>query len=188
MTATFGLDPDAFESFYREHLPAIRGFVARRASDPQHAADLTADVFISAIERSGSYDPRRGPLIAWLLGVARHVVADDGRRRARQLRVASRVQGRALLDADSTATIAERIDAERDAARALAAMADLPGDERAILELVAVDGLSVTDAASALGVKPGTARVRLHRARRRIAEHWPGVPDPIRSLPQETRA
>jgi RNA polymerase sigma-70 factor (ECF subfamily) len=46
------------------------------------------------------------------------------------------------------------------------ALARLPEDERAVLELVAVDGLPVKEAAAALGIRPGTARVRLHRARR----------------------
>ena len=52
------------------------------------------------------------------------------------------------------------------------------GLHRYILELVAVDELTVTDAAVALGVKPGTARVRLHRARRRLARLAPAVPQP----------
>ena len=85
------------------------------------------------------------------------------------MRAASRIRGRALLDDDAIERIEERIVAERRAADALAAISDLPEDERAVLELVAVDQLSVVDAAVALGVKPGTARVRLHRARRRLA-------------------
>jgi RNA polymerase sigma-70 factor (ECF subfamily) len=46
-----------------------------------------------------------------------------------------------------------------------AAVAQLPEGERAVLELVALDDLSVTEAAAVLGVRPVTARVRLHRAR-----------------------
>ena len=42
---TIGTDPDALESFYREHVWAVQRFVARRVSDPHVAADLTADVF-----------------------------------------------------------------------------------------------------------------------------------------------
>jgi hypothetical protein len=43
-------DPDAFERFYREHVEAVQRFVARRVDDPYLAADLTADVFVAAIE------------------------------------------------------------------------------------------------------------------------------------------
>ncbi len=44
----------------------------------------------------------------------------------------------------------------------------LPDAERAVLELVAIDELSVAEAAAAAGVRSGTARVRLHRARRKL--------------------
>ena len=50
-------------------------------------------------------------------------------------------------------------------------MAELNEDDRRLLELVALDGLSVADAARSLGVKPATARVRLHRSRARLHTH-----------------
>jgi DNA-directed RNA polymerase specialized sigma24 family protein len=55
-----------------------------------------------------------------------------------------------------------------------------------VLELVAIDGLAVKEAAAALGIRPGTARVRLYRARRaaRNALRPPPVPG---MLPTETR-
>lgn len=68
----------------------------------------------------------------------------------------------------------DRIDAEEPARRALTAMADLPEGERALLELVVIDQLTVAEAAEALGIRVGTARVRLHRARRALRE-VPGV-------------
>src|SRR5882757_3632156 len=43
-------DPGAFEAFYREHVEGVQRFVARRVDDPHLAADLTADVFLAAIE------------------------------------------------------------------------------------------------------------------------------------------
>lgn len=48
-------------------------------------------------------------------------------------------------------------------------MAALPERQRAVVELVAMDGLSLTEAAAALGITAGNARVRYHRARRRLA-------------------
>ena len=168
-TTAIGRDPDAFEAFYRRHVREVERFVARRVHDPQVAADLTADIFLALIERADTYDANRGTPIAWLFGIARTVVLDHGRRSARHLNAMSRVVGRALLDADDHARLEDRLAAEADARRTLAAMADLPDADRAVLELVALAGLSLTAAASALGVKPGTARVRLHRARRRLA-------------------
>jgi RNA polymerase sigma factor (sigma-70 family) len=166
-----GTDPEAFEAFYRTHVETVQRYVARRVADPHLAADLTADIFLAVIDAAPTYRPDLGRPVAWLHGIARNVVADASRRGARELRAVSRVSGRALLDTDGLTRAEEQIDAERAARAALAAMTGLPDDERAVLELVALDGLTVTDAADVLGVKPVTARVRLHRARRKVRPH-----------------
>jgi hypothetical protein len=57
-------DPDAFDRFYRRHVEAVQRFVARRVDDPYLAADLTADVFVAAIESAGSYRRSRGEPVA----------------------------------------------------------------------------------------------------------------------------
>jgi RNA polymerase sigma-70 factor (ECF subfamily) len=166
--ARIATDPEAFERFYREHVDAVQRFVARRVDDPYVAADLTADVFVAAIESARSYRRGRGEPAAWLFGIARNVVADEHRRTAKELRTAVRFRGRELLDEEDLAALHERIDGE-SSARALHAELDrLPGGERAVLELVAVDGLSTGEAAQALGIGGVAARVRLHRARRRL--------------------
>lgn len=164
-------DPDAFEAFYRAHLARVKGFVARRVADPHLVADLTAEVFLAAIDSASSYRPDRGPPVAWLFGVARHVVAQEFRRQTRERGALGRLGGRRLLDSDSFARIEEQVDAERDARALYAALAALPRRERDLMELVALDGLTVPEAAAVLGVKPGTARVRLHRGRARIKQH-----------------
>jgi len=163
-----GDDPDAFEAFYREHLEAVQRFIARRVSDPHLAADLTADVFLAAIDAASSYRADRGSPAGWLMGIARNVVGSEVRRQARQRRLVGRIAGRRLLDVDSVARIESRIDAERVSRELYAALAQLPARDRALMELVALDGLTVAEAAAVLGVKPGTARVRLHRSRRLV--------------------
>ncbi len=168
-----GRDPDAFEAFYREHLPWVRRFVARRVADPHTAADLTSDVFVAAIDGAGGYRAESGTPAAWLAGVARNVVADHVRRRVREARASGRVAGRALLDEQSLEHLAERIDGERASRDLYASLAALPDKQRAVVELVAVDGLSLTEAAQALGITAGNARVRYHRARARLQDSLP---------------
>jgi RNA polymerase sigma-70 factor (ECF subfamily) len=170
-------DPDAFEQFYRAHLGLVRGFVARRVGDPHLAADLIAEVFLAAVDGARTYRSDRGSPAGWLTGVARNVVAAEFRRQARDREATRRLSGRRHLDADSLTRLEERIDAERETRRLYDALASLPGRDRALMELVAVDGLSVTEAAAVLGVKPGTARVRLHRSRARIQSHLLPIPE-----------
>jgi RNA polymerase sigma-70 factor, ECF subfamily len=165
-----GTDPSAFEAFYRMHVEAVERFVVRRTHDPHRAADLTAEVFLAAIESADGYRSSRGTPLAWLYGVARNVMAADRRRQGRELDAAYRIGGRRLVDQDDIARMEDRIDAEAQAGELYLALDRLSDAERAVLELVSVDGLSVRDAARALGIRPVTARVRLHRARRRLQE------------------
>ena len=168
-----GRDPDAFEAFYRENLPWVRRFVARRVDDPHTAADLTADIFLAVVDSAAGYDASAGTAGAWLAGVARNVVADHFRRRVRESRAHDRVSGRALLDDQSAERIADRLDGERLTRQIYRSLAELPANQRAVVELVAVDGLSLVDAAQVLGISPGNARVRYHRARARLQHVLP---------------
>lgn len=166
-------DPDAFERFYREHVEAVQRFVARRVDEPYLAADLTADVFLAAIDSAATYNPSRGNPAAWLHGIARNVVAGERRRNAKELRATSRVRGRELVDDDDLVVLHERIDAESAARSLYRELERLSQGERAVLELIALDGLTVGEAAQALGIGPVAARVRLHRARRLLRSRLP---------------
>ncbi|MEV4114250.1 sigma-70 family RNA polymerase sigma factor [Nonomuraea sp. NPDC049695] len=161
-------DPVAFEAFYRRHVDAVTRFLARRVDDPHTVADLVAEVFVAVLDSAHTYRADRGTEIAWLYGVARKTISAERRRAYKQYLLTDRVSGRRPLDTDDVARLEERIDAERHARRAFEAMADLPEGERAVLELVVIDQLTVTEAALALGIRPGTAKVRMHRARQTL--------------------
>jgi RNA polymerase sigma-70 factor (ECF subfamily) len=174
-------DPEAFEVFYREHIDALQRFIARRVASPEAAADLTADVFLAAIQAADTYDPRTGPAKAWLFGIARHRIADSYRAAERESRATAAVVGRELLDADDLARIHERLDAAVTARELYRRLDSIPEPERAVLELVALDELTVAEAAGALQITTVAARVRLHRARKRL-----GASEPARSLTPKT--
>lgn len=161
-------DPEIFEAFYREHVEAIQRFVARRVGDRERAADLTAEIFLAAIGAAHRYRAERGAPKAWLYGIARTVVAIDRRRAGRERAREQHLRASLLLDEDDAAEIDARIDAAGRLRQLYEAMDRLSESERAILELVALDELSLTEAAAAAGVRPVTARVRLHRARRKL--------------------
>jgi RNA polymerase sigma factor (sigma-70 family) len=162
-----GTDPELFDAFYSEHLEDLQRFVARRVGDRDRAADLTAEIFLAAIDSAHRYRPTGTPK-SWLYGIARVLVANDRRRRGRERAREERLRGSALLDEEEAARIDARIDAAAESRRLYAAMDLLPEADRAVLELVALDELTVAEAAAAVGVRPVTARVRLHRARRKL--------------------
>ncbi|BAJ28387.1 MULTISPECIES: RNA polymerase sigma factor [Kitasatospora] len=176
--------PDGFGTFYHQHVDAILGFVTRRVGDPHLAADLTADIFVAALEAAAGYRPERGTPLGWLYGIARHTVAGHRRGDDRERRALGRLQGRRLLAEEDILALEERIDAQR-AVRDLAQRhARLSAPLREVLDLVALDGLSTAEAAQALGIAQATVRVRLHRARRRLgAERHDPRPVPTTAAP-----
>jgi len=165
---SIGTDPVAFTQFYRAHVDEVTRFVARRVADPQLVADLTAEVFLATIEAAARYRGSFGGPRTWLYGIARNVIAAEFRRSIRERRAESLVAGRRLLDADDIERLTAKIDALRQVRELHAELQALPEGERAVLELVSVDGLTVAEAAAALNIRQATARVRLHRARQAL--------------------
>lgn len=161
-------DPAIFEAFYRETVHDVERFIARRVTDPHVVADLTADCFVAAIEHLDTYQPHRGSPRAWIFGIARHVLQDHQRGQATHLRAVTRLAGRPPLDPSSEDDLVARIDAETQARHHLRRIRTLPTAERELLELIAVDDLTLAEASQMLGIRPATARVRLHRARRHL--------------------
>lgn len=168
--AKTGWDPQVFEEFYRRHVDGVTRFVARRVNDPHTVADLTAEIFLAVIDSAHTFRPGRGSEAAWVYGIARNLVSAEHRRTTRRAELGARIAGRRLLDEDDIVRLEERIDAERASRKARAALDDLPEGERAVIELVVIDQLTVTEAARVLNIRQVTARVRLHRARKALRD------------------
>ncbi|MFC4328756.1 RNA polymerase sigma factor [Streptomyces andamanensis] len=175
-------DTSGFAEFYRQNFDAVLGFVTRRTDNVHLAADLTADIFLTALERADGYDARRGTPLAWLYGIARNVLAAHFRGSARERQAVSRIAGHRLLDEQDAAAIESRIDADRAARQLAGHHAALSEPLRAVLDLVAVDGLTTREAAQALGIGTATARMRLHRARKALRNATPPSNPPLNAL------
>jgi RNA polymerase sigma-70 factor, ECF subfamily len=168
LVRTVNRDQDAFETFYRATVDDVIGFFTRRVFDPHSVADLTADTYVAVLSSAHTYSASRGSPRAWLFGIARHVLSAHRRGDLADRERHRRVEGRRLLDSEDLDVLLERIDAQRSSRRLYAAVAALPDGERAIFELVALDGLVPAEAAAVLGIRAATGRVRLHRARRAL--------------------
>jgi RNA polymerase sigma factor (sigma-70 family) len=157
-----------FERLYREQVDAVTAFFARRSADPQTVADLTADTFVQVITSFGTFNPRRGTARAWAFGIARRVYAAHCAAHTQHRDRVLRLAGRRELDADQVEELVDRIDAERATRGLLTELTALPELDRAVVELVDIAGLRAKEAAGALGISPGAARMRLMRARARL--------------------
>jgi RNA polymerase sigma factor (sigma-70 family) len=173
LVPNLGRDPAALEEFYRRHVLALTRYATRQIGDAHGADDLVATVFLAAIESVDRYDPARGAARAWLFGIAANLIGTHHRRAAAERRATARLHGQRPVQRDELDRVEEAIDASRRTGPPVAALRLLPAAERELLALVLDQDLTVPEAAAALGIRPGTARMRLARARARLAGHLP---------------
>ncbi|MFI0482704.1 RNA polymerase sigma factor [Actinomadura sp. 9N215] len=152
-------DERRFTAIYDECRQRVWAYAASRAGR-QVADEVVSETFAVAWRRLADVPD---PALPWLLGVARNVLRGGHRAEVRRESFATEL---ARWTARPAGDIAEDV-AERLAV--LRAMAALPDGDREILILVAWQGLTPRDAARVVGCSPAALRVRLHRARRRLA-------------------
>jgi RNA polymerase sigma factor (sigma-70 family) len=153
---------DRFERCFRDHYAQLLAFSMRRVSGREVAEDVVADTFAVAWRRR---DRVPDPALPWLYAIAANVIANQ----YRSIRRRHNLEGRLAHESGAVAPAdpAESLD-RRDAFSA--AFALLAEPEREVLRLIAWDGLDARDAARVFGCSPGAFRVRLHRARRKLAK------------------
>lgn len=158
-----------FTRCWRTSVDRVHAFAVRHVG-VDDAQEVVSETFLQAWRR---WHQVPDPALPWLLGTARKVIGNRRRTRRRRDALTTRI---ALLDAAAAdAEAAELVAARRQAA--IGALAALSQGDREALLLVAWDGLTPDEAATVLGVRPGTLRVRLHRARTRLAAALDDRPD-----------
>jgi RNA polymerase sigma factor (sigma-70 family) len=149
------------DSLYRQYRVAVLSYLVRRVPEPEDAADLLTEVFLVAMRRPDQV-PAGDDAKLWLYGVARRLLANHrrglGRRDAAVAHLAEVLRTQAL---SAPAPTAELIAVTQQLRR-------LSAEDRELITLVAWDGLTPSEAAQVLGLKPGTARARLSRLRDKV--------------------
>jgi RNA polymerase sigma-70 factor (ECF subfamily) len=146
-------------SLYSDALPQVYGYLLSRCGTATLAEDLTAETFLAAVDTVRRDHPP--PLsVAWLIGVARHKLADHWRRQGREQRGLRSVGATVDERAESTDP-SEQL----DAVLARATLARLSPQYRLALTLRYVDDLTVSDVAEAMGRSLHATEALLVRAR-----------------------
>lgn len=152
-----------FRALYDGNFAAVLGYALRRVEQPADAADVVSEVFLVAWRRLDEAPPGDGR--PWLFGIARHILSNYHRGLRRRQRLGGRL--RDALERDVAPDPATGV-AEWDRIRRV--LLRLRPDDRELLMLVGWDGLTPTEAAGVVGIAPGTARMRLARARQRFRD------------------
>jgi RNA polymerase sigma-70 factor (ECF subfamily) len=148
-------DRDAFSELYRlYHAPLFR---MARFHLVDGAEDAVADTFLRAWSGLARYRDTGAPFVAWLYGIARHVVLDELARKRRVEPWADPPDEARDVAMDDRLTLA-------------AAMNRLPEDQRHVLELKFLIGLTNDEVASAIGKTPGAVNAMQWRALRTLRD------------------
>jgi RNA polymerase sigma-70 factor (ECF subfamily) len=150
-------DADAFDAFYRENAPRLLVFVRRLIGNPQGAEDVVQEMFAQMWNRPNGFHPERGPLHAYLCGIARKRAADWWRKQG--------PSDRASEDQVSGCQ-GETVSIVGDAFRRLSE------EQRTLLWLRAVEGQSYAELAVTLEIPVGTVSSRLFAAREALRRIW----------------
>ncbi|GAA3469222.1 RNA polymerase sigma factor [Nonomuraea roseola] len=175
-------EPEAFAEVFRRHAPDITRYVTRRLGEDA-ADDVAAETFLAAFRQRNSYDLARPNARPWLYGIATNLMSRHVRTEVRQLRVVERT-GADPVTASFADRSDERVSAEAARRNLAGALAALPKGQRDTLLLVAWAGLSYPETAEALGVRLGTVRSRVNRARLRLRKAL-GELDPMATVSEE---
>ncbi|NUP48889.1 MAG: sigma-70 family RNA polymerase sigma factor [Catenulispora sp.] len=167
-----------FAAVYQEYYGHIERYAARRVPYDD-VADVVATTFLAAWRR---FDDLPAAPLPWLYGTARRVVANGHRGRARWEALVGRAAEQAVAaDPDH----ADRVCGAVQVAGALRLLSEA---DRELLLLTEWDQLSIGEAAAVVGCSASTARVRLHRARRRLARHLSATADDADTAPRPSPA
>jgi RNA polymerase sigma-70 factor (ECF subfamily) len=171
---------ELFEDLYGECHGPVFGYVLRRTESPDDAADVIAETFLIAWRRLDVI-PLGEQRRLWLYGVARRVLANHRRGQRRRSSLADRLRADLALTPrapEHTGELAELVAAYRR----------LSESDREVLALAGWEELDYAQIAAVLGCSRNAVRIRLHRARRRLAQQLadqaPGAQPPAAKVVQ----
>ena len=153
-------DREAFGVLYERYVFRVFRHVYYLTSDPHTAEDLTAQTFLNALEAIPRYEMRGVPFLAWLLRIAYNLTVNH--RKVRKNGTAPLPEG---LEIEGTSYSPEAsCEAKADGERVWEGVRRLRGDQRQVIVMRFVDGLSYPDIARVLGKSIGAVRVIQYRA------------------------
>ena len=167
-------DERALGELYDLLAPWVLGVAFRILRDMDEAEEVVGDVFERVWTSIEQHDARRGPLVPWVLSIARHRSLDGLRRRRRWWRKAERLE---RASAAETADLEQGSEPHEAAVpgwpahrEVQAALGALPEEQRRVVLLAYFEGLTHSEIARRLGEPLGTVKTRLRTAHGRLAE------------------
>jgi RNA polymerase sigma-70 factor, ECF subfamily len=148
----------ALETFYRRHAPWLTARLTRRCADPTVVDEVLQDTFVAVWKGAGRYAGTGEPA-AWLWGIAVRRLVDALRRRPP---AAYRVED---VDLGVVESAEDRVLLGVEHGDLAGALDRLSPELRSVVQATVLDGLTTREAAQLLGLRQGTVKTRMMRAR-----------------------
>jgi RNA polymerase sigma-70 factor, ECF subfamily len=175
-------DENAFLEFYRRHQGGLYRFALHMSGNPQSAADIVQDTFLTLIRHNGKYDEEKGAPAAFLYGIARNHLRKLHEREGRFVPLSGELEkglsmrgsvdpghsngnGHSPPGPGQVETILEDLERAQISGLLREAIMTLPEHYREPVMLCDLEGKSYSEAAALLDCPVGTVRSRLNRAR-----------------------
>jgi RNA polymerase sigma factor (sigma-70 family) len=159
-------DPAAFAALYRRYVTPIYRYLYSRVGEAAAAEDLTAQVFIEALEGLAGYR-EQGHFAAWLFTIARRRAADYYRRRRPHLPLDEALDSPAGAESPLAGMV------RREALQRLAALvARLDDDQQELLRLRFAGGLTYGQIGTVVGRSEAAVKMAVHRLLHRLEAGW----------------
>ena len=160
-------DESALERLYRRYGGLVYTLALRIVGDPELAREVLQDTFIRSWDGRETYDPDRGRVAWWLMGIARHGAIDLLRSRPHQARLREQPPANQTRSGDPTTPMDEMVALRSAVADALHSLS--PAHRQAI-ELAYYGGRTQAEVARELGEPLGTIKSRTRGAMDRLRQ------------------
>lgn len=137
--------------------PLVHGIATRIITEPSHAEEVAQDTFLALWRRPGAFDPQRGSLQTFLLGVARNKAIDLVRREESRRRTREAL----MMETEMNPTEVGPESGMEERHEVQAALQQLSGVQREALVLAYFGGRTYREVATELNIPEGTAKTRL---------------------------
>ena len=155
-------DRDAASAFVRRFQRRVFGLARTIVADDRAAEDIAQEAFVRAWKHAGTYDPRRGSVVGWLLTITRNLAID-----AVRVRRPVAFDPVALLGLETPSgdrDLGELAELSDDTTRLRAALVKLPVDQRRAIAMAGLLGYTAREVAEIEGIPLGTAKTRIRTA------------------------
>ena len=155
-------DASALEQLYDRYVRQCFGLALRMLGDSALAEEVIQEIFLKLWTSPGSYSTQKGKFVSWLLSLVHHRCIDELRRRSRT-DVALDDETGSVLDTepDPTPEPGDQVWVMEQQRAVREALAQIPQNQRQVLELAYYRGLSHSEIAEKLGQPLGTVKTRI---------------------------